>query len=317
MKLGLFLAVYGQLSIEQALDQAKAAGVEAVEIGPGHTDLDGWLDNPSAQARLKDAVASRGLMISSFSAHGLPGNPIHPDPAKARPDDERFRKTIRLAQQMGVPVVNNFAGCPGGSPTDTSPNWITCSWPTEFSDMVKWQWEQKVIPYWREMNRFLSDHGVKVAIEMHPGFVVYNTSTMLRLRAECGESIGANFDPSHLFWQGIDPAQCINALKGAIFHVHAKDTTLMKANIAVNGVLDTGSYRYLDKRSWFFRTVGYGQPESAWKEIITALRLAGYDYVMSIEHEDALASIDEGVHKAAAFLKGILLSEQPANPWWF
>ena len=151
---------------------------------------------------------------------------------------------------------------------------------------------------------------------MHPGFVVYNTGTMLRLRAECGSAIGTNFDPSHLFWQGIDPAQSIRALKGAIFHMHAKDTTLDRVNIAVNGVLDTGSYRNLDQRSWYFRTIGHGQPEMVWKDIMRALRIAGYDYVMSIEHEDALASVDEGVAKAASFLKGVLFDEPPADPWW-
>lgn len=314
MKLGLFLALYGSSTFEQALDKAKAAGVEAVEVGPAHTDLDSWLDKPAAQARVKDMLARRGLTISAFSAHG---NPLHPNAAIAAKDDELFHRTIRLAEQMGVPVVNNFSGCPGGSATDTTPNWVTCSWPTDYSDAVKWQWEAKVIPYWREANKFLADHGVKVAIEMHPGFVVYNTSTMLRLRAECGNAIGTNFDPSHLFWQGIDPALAIKAMTGAIFHMHAKDTTLQRANIAVNGVLDTGSYRNLADRSWFFRTVGYGQSEMVWKDMMTALRIAGYDYVMSIEHEDGLASIDEGVNKAVAFLKNVLLTEAPANPWWF
>jgi len=314
MKLGLFLALYGDLTFVQALDKAKAAGVDAVEIGPAHTDLAGWLDQPASQARVKEMLAQRGLTISAFSTHG---NPLHPNPAIASKDDELFRRTIRLAEQMEVPVVNNFSGCPGGSPTDSTPNWVTCAWPTDFADAVKWQWDAKVIPYWREMNSFLGDHGVRVAIEMHPGFVVYNTSTMLRLRAECGNAIGTNFDPSHLFWQGIDPALAIRAMPGAIYHMHAKDTTLQRANISVNGVLDTGSYRNLAERSWFFRSVGYGQPEIVWKEMMSALRIAGYDYVMSIEHEDALASIDEGVSKAVSFLKNVLLTEVPANPWWF
>ena len=313
MKLGLFLAVYGQSTFEQALDKAKAAGVDAVELGPVHTDLAGWLDQPAAQVRVKEMLAQRVLTISAFSAHG---NPLHPNPAIASKDDDLFRRTILLAEQMGVPVVNNFSGCPAGSPTDTTPNWVTCPWPTDYADALKWQWDVKVIPYWREMNRFLDDHRVRVAIEWHPGFVVYNTATMLRLRAECGNSIGANFDPSHMFWQGIDPVHVIRAMKGAIYHMHAKDTALQPENIAINGVLDAGSYRNLAERSWFFRSVGYGQPEIVWKEMVSALRIAGYDYVMSIEHEDALASIDEGVGKAVSFLKNVLLTEAPANPWW-
>jgi len=313
MKLGLFLALFGKLNFAQALDKAKAAGVEAVEIGPAHTRLAEWLDNPAAQAKAKDMLTARGLSISAFSTHG---NPLHPNPVIAKQDDERFRQTVRLAQQMGVPVVNNFSGCPGGSPTDTTPNWITCAWPDDFPRALQWQWEEKVIPYWRELNTFLSDHGVKVAIEQHPGFVVYNTSTMLRLRAECGAAIGTNFDPSHLFWQGIDPVQQIYALKGAIFHMHAKDTMLQPHTVALNGVLDAGSYANLDSRAWFFRTIGYGQPEIVWKNIASALRITGYDYVMSIEHEDALMSVDEGLSKAASFLKSVILTEQPAQAWW-
>jgi sugar phosphate isomerase/epimerase len=317
MKLGLFLALFGKLSLEQALDKAKAAGVQMVEIGVAHIAMDEWLDHPPAQTKIKDMLASRGLSISAFSPHGAEyGNPLHPNPDIAKVSDAYFRKVIRLAQQMGVPVVNNFSGCPGGSPQDVTPNWITCAWPDDFPSALQWQWEERVIPYWRTMNQFLTDHGVQVAIEQHPGFVVYNTSTMLRLRAECGAAIGTNFDPSHLFWQGIDPVQQVYALKGAIFHMHAKDTMVQHHNIALNGVLDAGSYANLESRAWFFRTIGYGQPEIVWKNIASALRITGYDYVMSIEHEDALMSVDEGLSKAASFLKSVILTEQPAQAWW-
>jgi sugar phosphate isomerase/epimerase len=217
---------------------------------------------------------------------------------------------------LEVPVVNTFSGCPGDSEQAKCPNWITTAWPPEFLDTLEWQWEKKVIPYWREAGEFAADHGIRVALEAHPGFVVYNVETLLRLRQEVGKSIGINFDPSHMYWQGVDMPTAIRALGDAIFHVHAKDVALDSSNTARNGVLDAKSYRRLAERSWLFRTVGWGHDELEWKRMVSALRLAGYDYVMSIEHEDAMASIDEGLSSAVAFLSRVLLSEPPAEAWW-
>ena len=184
--------------------------------------------------------------------------------------------------------------------------------------MLEWQWRDKVIPYWTEEARFADRHGIDIAFEMHPGFVVYNPESLLQLRAEAGPRIGANYDPSHLFWQGIDAVEAIRVLgqAGAIFHVHAKDTYVDPINTRRNGVLDTKSYDRIADRSWIFRTVGFGQADKVWKDIVSALRTVGYDYVMSIEHEDALMSIDEGLGKAVAFLQGIIFRERPAEMWW-
>jgi sugar phosphate isomerase/epimerase len=157
---------------------------------------------------------------------------------------------------------------------------------------------------------------VKVALEAHPGFVVYNTETALKLRQAAGDTIGVNFDPSHLFWQGVDIPQAIKALGPAIFHFHAKDVATDRRNVAVNGIIDAKSYTLMNDRSWLFRSVGWGHDLLAWKEIVSALRLAGYDYVMSLEHEDALASIDEGFATAIDTLKRAILREQPAKAWW-
>jgi sugar phosphate isomerase/epimerase len=217
---------------------------------------------------------------------------------------------------MEVGVVNLFSGCPGDSEDGKFPNWVTCAWPPEYLQVLDWQWNQKVIPYWQEAGPFAEKAGVKLAFEMHPGFVVYNPETLLRLREAVGPVIGANYDPSHLFWQGIDPVASIQYLSGAIHHFHAKDTYMDARNIAVNGVLDTKPYSKLPQRSWTFRTVGYGHDQFTWRSIVSALRLTGYDYVMSIEHEDPLASIDEGLGKAVSFLKDVLLTEQPAVMWW-
>jgi sugar phosphate isomerase/epimerase len=217
-----------------------------------------------------------------------------------------------------VPVVCAFAGCPGDGPDARRPNWVTCPWPEDFLEVLDWQWTERVIPYWRAEAEQAARHGVRVAIEPHPNFVVYNTETMLRLREAAGDNVGANFDPSHLFWQGMDPVESIRELgrAGALFHVHAKDTYLDRGNIARNGVLDTKHYGRIPERSWTFRTIGYGQGERAWRDILSALRTAGYDYVMSIEHEDALLSSDEGLAKAVDLLRPLMPREQPSGMWW-
>jgi sugar phosphate isomerase/epimerase len=223
---------------------------------------------------------------------------------------------VRLALQMKVPVVVTFSGCPGDSEQARHPNWVTTPWPPEFLEVLDWQWEKKTIPYWTEAARFAAEHGVKVALEAHPGFIVYNVETLLRLRGAAGPNLGINFDPSHFFWQGVDVPAAIRALGDAIFHVHAKDVALDRHNVAINGVLDTKTYRRMPERSWLFRSVGWGHDELEWKRIVTALRLSGYDYVMSIEHEDALASVDEGLKAAVDLLSRVLLTEPPVDAWW-
>jgi sugar phosphate isomerase/epimerase len=320
MKLGVFTPVFGTLNVKDMLAKVRALGkVEAVELGTGgwpgndHLDVDALLGNKSRACEYRKMIADAGLSISALSCHG---NPIHPDAATARQYDEVFRKTIRLAEQMEVPVVVTFSGCPGDSEDARHPNWVTNPWPPEFLDVLDWQWEKKVVPYWIEAGGFAGEHGVKVALEAHPGFVVYNVDTALRLRREAGPNVGVNFDPSHFFWQGVDVPAAIRALGDAIFHVHAKDVALDPHNVAVNGVIDTKSYRRMIERSWLFRSVGWGHDELEWKRIVSALRLSGYDYVMSIEHEDALASVDEGLRAAVDLLSRVVLTEPPVDAWW-
>jgi sugar phosphate isomerase/epimerase len=195
---------------------------------------------------------------------------------------------------------------------------VTCPWPDDYLKVLEWQWQEKVIPYWAKEAGYAEEHGINIAFEMHPGFVVYNPETLVRLRKACGPRIGANLDPSHLFWQGIDPVETIKLLgrAEALFHVHAKDTYLDRSNIARNGVLDTKHYERVPDRSWVFRTVGYGQGEKTWRDIVSALRAMNYDYVLSIEHEDSLMSIDEGLQKGIDLLKKIIFREERAQMWW-
>lgn len=182
--------------------------------------------------------------------------------------------------------------------------------------MLDYQWNEVAIPYWREMERFAADHGVKIAFEMHPGMLVYNVETLLRLRAATGPALGCNFDPSHLWWNGVDAAVAIRKLGEAIFHVHGKDCFVDQNNIRVNGCNDHKPYDRILDRAWTFRSIGYGHDAAVWKEIVSTLRLVGYDYVISIEHEDALMSNDEGLAKAIALLKDVVINEPPGEMFW-
>ncbi len=185
---------------------------------------------------------------------------------------------------------------------------MTCSWPDDFPATLSWQWEEKVIPYWTTEAAFAAEHGVRIGVEMHPGFVVYNPSTLTRLHDACGPSIAANFDPSHLFWQGIDPVVAIRFLarRDLIAHVAAKDTYLVSENIALDGVLETRPASDLGERAYLFRTIGFGQGEQVWRDIVSSLRMAGYDGTISIEHEDRLLPAEIGIEKAARLLRELI-----------
>ncbi len=319
MKLGVFTPVFGRLTTGEMIEKVRALGLEAVELGTGgwpghdHVDPDALLASAAKAREFRQMIQDAGLAISALSCHG---NPVHPDAAVAAGYDDVFRRTVRLAERLGVSVVVTFSGCPGDAEAAAHPNWITTAWPPEFLEVLDWQWERKLIPYWSEASRFAEGHGVRVALEAHPGFMVYNVETALRLRQAAGANLGVNFDPSHFFWQGVDVPAAIRALGPAIFHVHAKDVAIDPHNVAVNGVIDTKSYRRLAERSWLFRSVGWGHGEGEWKRIVSALRLAGYDGALSIEHEDALASIDEGLRAAVDLLRRVILTEPPVEAWW-
>ncbi|TDQ41705.1 sugar phosphate isomerase/epimerase family protein [Aureibacillus halotolerans] len=321
MKLGVFSVLFQDKPLEEALDIIAKNGLDAVEIGTGgypgnaHCNPAELLADASKLDAFKQAVESRGLEISALSCHG---NPLHPTKETADKFHQDFHDTVLLAERLGVKNVITFSGCPGESEHSKYPVWVTAAWPEDHPEVLKWQWEEKVIPYWKEQNEFLKAHNVQVAIEAHPGFVVYNTETALRLREECGAQIGVNLDPSHLFWQQMDPVVAIKALakEDALFYFHAKDTGIDAQNTAANGVLDTKNYGQELERSWIFRTIGFGQGEEKWREIVSALQLVGYDGYLSIEHEDSLMSVQEGFEKAAATLQRMITKEKVGEIWW-
>ena len=320
MKVGLFTVILQSMPFEQALDYLAGLGVQTVEIGAGafsgtaHCEPASLLASDRAAKAFLHAIQSRGLEISCLSVHG---NPLHPNREIAEQHHAAFERCLRLANRLEVEVVTTFSGCPGGAPGDQRPNWVTCPWPPDFLEILDYQWNQVAIPYWQETTQLASRLGIKkIALEMHPGFVVYNPETLLRLRAATGPEIGANFDPSHLIWQGIDPAAAVRALRDAIWHVHAKDTSVQNWNARTNGVLDSKPYRDELNRSWIFRTVGYGTSRQSWCDFISALRLAGYDGALSIEHEDSLMTPREGLEKAIRFLQSVILNQPKGDVTW-
>ncbi|MEG0571301.1 MAG: sugar phosphate isomerase/epimerase, partial [Oscillospiraceae bacterium] len=322
MQIGVFSTLLSEKSLDEALSYLKSKGVNAVEIGCGgcpgkaHADPDILLNDEKKLQEFKDTIKKYDMQISALSCHT---NPVHPDKKTREFNDNELTKAILLAQKLGVTIINTFSGCPGDCEGAKYSNWVTCPWPEEFTTILDYQWNDVLIPYWKEKVSFAKKHGgIKFALEMHPGFCVYNAETLLKLREAVGDEIGANFDPSHLIWQGADPVQAIKAIgkENAIFHFHAKDTKIDKYNTAINGVLDTKHYSDVLNRSWVFRTVGYGNDYAYWKDIVSALKTVGYDYVISIEHEDSLMSVNEGLTKAVDFLKEVITTQSSTGMWW-
>lgn len=319
MKLGVMAACFGDKSWADAVKAAKAAGLSAIEPGSGgfvgknHCDPEALLKDGDAVKKFVDAYKSQDMEISAFACHG---NPIHPDPAFSGQHKTDIINTMKLAAKIAVKVINGFAGCPGAGEDAKYPSWITCPWPPYFGDAVNWQWEKKVIPFWKEMAKIARDSGVKFGFEMHPGDVVYNPEALMKLRDAVGEEISCNFDPSHLFWQGMDPLVVIKLLGDVIVHVHAKDSKVDEGVVAWRGVNDWKHYGDIAHRAWTFRTCGYGHDKLWWNSFVSNLRLVGYDGVISIEHEDPLMSANEGLTKAVEFLKDVLLYEGVGEMWW-
>lgn len=327
MKLGVMGALFNGMSFDDALAYCARLGLDAIEIPVGAYPGKPFFDprrvneSPVLIADIKARLKHHGLEVSALAVHG---NPVAPNRIAARKDHAEFEIACRLAPKLGTDTVVTFSGCPGGSPRDRMPNWVTCAWPPEYAEILRYQWDEVLIPYWTEQSRMCHKLGVKVAWEAHPGFAVYNPDTLMRLSDACCRhlkgraNLGANLDPSHFFWQGIDPIQAARVLgeAGLLFYCHAKDTEIDPYQTSINGTLDTRPYGDLKTRSWVFRTCGYGHGDEFWKPFIAMLRRYGYDGVLSIEHEDSYMSMTEGFEKAVAYLSAILIREKVGPSWW-
>ncbi len=321
MKIGCFSVLFGDKSLEEAIKVIKmlCPGIEAIEIGTGnypgnaHCDPKKLLNNTEAFEKFKSTIEGSGLELSALSCHG---NPVHPNQEIAQKHTEIHENTIKLASKLGVETVIGFSGCPGAGPEAKVPSWNIIAWPPDYLESLKWQWEEVLVPFWIKQEKFAADHNVKIAFEPHPGFCVYNTGTMLKLRESTGKNIGCNFDPSHFFWQSMEPLKMVRALKDCIFHVHAKDCKIDPINVALNGCNDATPYGDEIDRSWIFRTVGYGHSAKWWKDFVSELRLIDYDGVLSIEHEDGLMAMEEGLQKAYALLNDLTVKKKPGEMFW-
>ncbi len=310
--IGVFDPVYSNLSLDEMLEKISALGLEAVEIGTGgypgasHCPVEDLLADPARARAWKKKFTDRNIQVATLSCHG---NPVHPDAKVAARDAEIFRRTVRLAERLEVPVIVGFSGCPGGSDKDTMPNWATYRWPPEYDQTLKWQWNERVIPFWKEGAKFAREHGVKkLAFEMHPGFVVYNPKTLLKLRDAVGEEIGANCDLSHLFWQGCDPVEVIHLLakNNCLFHAHMKDTVIVPEEKDKFGVLNfPEDPAKATEGSVYFRAVGYGHGAQLWKRVVKAYMDVGFEGILSIENEDPILPGEVGVERAAYVLKNV------------
>jgi len=318
MDIGVLTVPFGDESLDDTFDYLSEIGVGAVELGCGgfpgddHLPRSRYLNDEDARADLHATLDEYDLRVSALATHN---NPLHPDEQRAEEADTELREAVRLADQLDVDTVTCFSGLPAGGPNDEVPNWVTAPWPGEHADAHDYQWE-RATDYWSDLAAHADHHGVDLAIEMHPNMLVYEPTGMERLRDATSERVGANFDPSHLYWQGIDVTEAVRFLGDAIHHVHAKDTKVYEANSRVKGVLDTTDYREEPERSWLFRSVGYGHGESHWKDLVSTLRMVGYDGALSIEHEDSLTSSREGLEKAVELLDRAVFETKPGDAYW-
>jgi sugar phosphate isomerase/epimerase len=307
MKLGFVSDSLGGLPFDALLDQAARLGVQGVEVNTGgwstapHFDLGTMKASAPARRAFATAFADRGLEVIALNANG---NPLHPtDPRQA----DCLRDTIRIAGELGITTVCTMSGLPAGSAADRMPNWVVSSWPPETQAILRYQWEDVLLPFWAGIADLARASGVeRIALELHGNQLVYNVPTLLRLRAAVGPVIGANLDPSHLFWMGADPLAAAGALGDAIYHVHAKDTFLNAPKQATTSLLETGSLMDIPARSWSYITLGFGHGEEWWRQFCYRLKMAGYDGWLSIEHEDVMLNGLEGLEKSVALLKGLM-----------
>lgn len=317
MKIGIMTNCFRDTTWEDTCKIIRELGIKVIEVGCGgfngkeHCNPSVLLKDKEALDSFLKTIKKNGLEISSLSCHG---NPLHPDKKIGDEHAEDVEATIELANKIGLNVVNVLAGCPGAGEGAKYPNWIGVAFPYYYNKYVKWQWEKKVIPFWKEMIKKAKKAGVKLGFEMLAGDVVYNSETLLKLREELNsEEVAWNLDPTHLFWQGMDPIVCMQNLSDMIVSVHAQDTKINRSIVEKNGVFDWKSYdrfnfkmNVVNKRAWFWRIVGYGHGYDFWQEFVSTLRMVGYEGSLTIEHLDPLIETREGILKSIDFLQRVI-----------
>lgn len=319
MKLGLYANGCKAEPLEAMLAFAAENRIEMVELGCGdeagfaHCQPTELLQDEKMLQAFQSQFRKFDIGISALSCHG---NPISPDKATASRSDTAMRNAVLLAKRLGLDTICCFSGCPGDHLGAKYPNWITTGWPLDCAEAYQWQWDEVLVPYWKDFAAFARENGVtRIALELHPGQMCYNPASLLKLRALAGEEIGVNLDFSHLLWQGMEPVAVINELRDCIYHMHGKDIGFDEQKVREDGLITS---RYFDapmERSWNFRTMGYGHDDFFWKNIFAQLRKIGYDYVVSIEAECELLDRKQSIQKSARFLREALIFSSKEITW--
>ncbi len=321
MKLGMNTFFVMKFERDEALQFCREIGVTALElaaIGPAaerFCDIDRLLSDSEARNRWLDNYAVLGFEIYSFAAHG---SPLHPDRQIAESYSREFRKVCAFMEKIEATRLCLVAGLPEGREGDTLPNWIVNT-DLPGSDLLKdaleWQWNERLLPYWREHGKIAADHGVSLCFEMQVNDMIHNPIKLRQLRDEIGPVVACNFDISHMWAQKIDPLEAIHYLGDLIQAVHLKDTLIHEPNARLRGLMDTTHPLHPDKRAWSFTLPGWGHDERTWREVITALRFVGYEGILTLEHESEYMEIQSGLEKSAAFIRTMLLDVPPGISW--
>lgn len=319
MKLGVISQNFMQFEFDEGLRQAHSLGFKAMEVGAcglwgtTYCDRQKLLANPGEIRRWLDAFAANELEISALGAHGAP---LTPNKKAAAEYSAQFRQTCELMGKTGIQRLTLLAGLPEGAEGDTAPNWVSfAEWPF-LRDVLEWQWEKRLLPYWREHAQIASDNGVTLCFEMHGGDMIYNPPALMRLRNELGPVAACNFDIAHMWYQSIDPVEAVRYLGAAIQHVHVKDTRIHAANARLKGLLDTTNIEQPAQRSWTYTLAGWGHDASIWRDFVSTLRLIGYNHVLSVEMECEYIQVEEGLEKSVDFLQPMILEHTPGRKWW-
>jgi sugar phosphate isomerase/epimerase len=310
MKIGLLTDSLPDLAFDAMLEAAAGLKIECLEFACGnwstapHIALAELLESDRSRRNFLAAIADHGMSISALNCSG---NPLYPG-AEGERQREITLKTFRLARLLGVDRIVMMSGLPGG-PGDANPNWITTTWPPECLTILDHQWNKELIPYWRNLATFAREQGVRqICLELHGCQLVYNPFTLNRLREAIGPIVGANYDPSHPLWMGADPLAAVRSLGSAIYYVHAKDCRIEPIPTGIDGLLETRPSSDVAQRSWNYATLGYGHDETWWRQFCAALRMVGYDGVLSLEHEDSLLPPLEGVQKSVDLLRRVMFA---------
>jgi sugar phosphate isomerase/epimerase len=318
MRVGLCAQVLYHLPFSDALSTARQLGFEAIELPVDARNP--FIDLEQALAgdwrHIRQTVREAGLEISALSnhqegqlllgPHGSDTDAIHSGDAeeKIRYATRRLEQTAALAERLEVGVVCGFTGCEDYS------RWFP--WPLEDGyERMGRAFRERLLPVLEVFSR----HGVRFAHECHPKQFAYNLETA-KLALDLVEghaAFGFNFDPANLMLAGMSPVVFLSELGERILHVHAKDGELVAHQASRSGLLAHGRWDRRD-RGFRFRIPGWG--DLNWKQLISELRLAGYDGVLAVEHEDPVVGRLEGLQKAIDHLAPLVLRQPPEERWW-